>query len=83
MINWDLFTHEDSKPSRESYSMEQKEILDKEWKEHMVTQNQWISFYEWCKFSQDKSRDSKMNMVKSEKTQSLEERQPKKKERWP
>ena len=51
MITWDFFTHEDSKQSRESYSMEQKEILDKEWKEHMVTQNQWISFYEWYKFS--------------------------------
>ena len=45
---------------------------------NMVTQNQWISFYEWYKFSEDKARDSKMNMVKSEKTQSLEERQPKK-----
>ena len=51
MINWDLFTHEDSKQSRESHSMEQKTILAKEWKEHMVTQNQWISFYEWYKFS--------------------------------
>ena len=50
--------------------MEQKTILAKEWKDHMVTQNQWISFYEWYKFSQDKAIDSKMNMVKSEKTQS-------------
>ena len=63
MINWDFFTHEDSKQSRESYSMEQKAILDKEWKEHMVTQNQRISLYEWYKFSQHKARDSKMNMV--------------------
>ena len=42
MINWDLFTDGDSKQSRESHSMEQKEILDKELKERMVTQNQWI-----------------------------------------
>ena len=48
----------------------------------MVTQNQWISFYEWYKFSPDKAIDSKMNMVKTEKTQSPEERQLEKKERW-
>ena len=42
MVNWDFFTHEDSKQYRESHSMEQKEILDKELKERMVTQNQWI-----------------------------------------
>ena len=29
MINWDFFTHEDSKQYRESHSMEQKEILAK------------------------------------------------------
>ena len=68
MKNWDFFTDEDSKQSRESHSMKQKAILAKEWKEHMVRHNQWISFYEWYKFSQHKARDSKMNIVKSEKS---------------
>lgn len=44
-----IFTHEYSKVFRESHFLEEKKNLAKRWKECMLFQDKWISFYEWYK----------------------------------
>ena len=47
MLNWDLFTHPDSKKFNLDTSAEEKHFLSSQWKEYMELTSSWISFYEW------------------------------------
>lgn len=47
ILNWDLFTHLDSKKFNLETSTKEKLFLSSQWKEYMEITNSWISFYEW------------------------------------
>ena len=52
MLNWDLYTHSESKEFSLSTSVDEKYALSLEWKKYMEETNSWISFYIWKKLKE-------------------------------
>jgi len=53
MLNWDLFTHPESKEFNLSIPKEEKTRLSQEWQTFISEKNLWISFYVWRQKSQN------------------------------
>ena len=53
MLNWNLFTHPESKEFNLSIPKEKKTCLSQEWQTFISEKNLWISFYVWRQKSQN------------------------------